>query len=76
MPDLVKHFDRAMLTIYRRAKSEANYTASIFFQMLDQRGGLATAKYLIKPDPPSEGYTRLYELISIVSGIRPCIEAC
>lgn len=51
-----------MLTIYRRAKSEANYTPSIFFNMLNERGGLATAKHLINSDAPSDGYTRLYEL--------------
>jgi hypothetical protein len=63
MSDLLrKQFDEAMLTIYRRAKSEANYTASIFYRMLDERGGLETAKYLINATQPSEGYTRLYEL--------------
>ena len=62
MTDLVKQFDQAMLTIYRRAKSEAKYTASIFFNMLNKSGGLSTAKYLINSDMPSEGYTRLYEL--------------
>jgi len=62
MGDLEKQFDQAMLTIYRRAKSEAKYTASIFFNMLNERGGLPTAKYLINSNTPSEGYTRLYEL--------------
>jgi hypothetical protein len=62
MADLVKQFDQAMLTIYRRAKSEAKYNASIFFRMLNERGGLETAKYLINSESPSEGYTRLYEL--------------
>ena len=62
MDALVKQFDQAMLTIYLRAKSEAKYTASIFFNMLNDRGGLATAKYLINSDTPSEGYTRLYDL--------------
>jgi hypothetical protein len=62
MSDLLKQFDQAMLTIYQRAKAEAKYTASIFFRMLGERGGLATAKYLINSDQPSEGYTRLFEL--------------
>jgi hypothetical protein len=62
MADLVKQFDQAMLTIYRRAKSEAKYNASIFFRVLHERGGLETAKYLINSHSPSEGYTRLYEL--------------
>ena len=47
MPDIRKDFDQAMFTIYRRAKSEANYNATIFLSMLSSKGGLATAKYLI-----------------------------
>ena len=61
MSDVIKQFDQAMLTIYLRAKSEAKYTASIFFNMLNSKGGLATAKYLINSDQPSDGYTHLYE---------------
>lgn len=61
MTDLAKQFDEAMLTIYRRAKSEAKYNAKIFFRMLSDRGGLETAKYLINSSQPSEGYTHLYE---------------
>ena len=58
---LEQQFHGAMLTIYRRAKSEANYTASIFFNMLEDRGGLATAKYLINAPKVSDGYTALWE---------------
>lgn len=58
---LEKQFDEAMLTIYRRAKSEAKYNAAIFFRMLSERGGVVTAKYLINAAKPSEGYTHLYE---------------
>ena len=58
---LLEQFDEAMLTIYRRAKTEANYNASIFFAMLARKGGLATAKYLINARRPSDGYTHLYE---------------
>src|SRR5690348_10166785 len=62
MDDLSKLFDHAMLTIYQRAKSEAGYVASVFFRMLNEKGGLQTAKYLINATQPSEGYTRLFEL--------------
>ena len=48
MVDILKQFDEAMFTIYRRAKSEAKYTASIFYNMLNDRGGLATAKLSIR----------------------------
>jgi hypothetical protein len=50
-----------MLEIYQRAKSEAGYNATIFLRMLGDRGGLATAKYLINSPKPSDGYTHLYE---------------
>ncbi|WP_202326701.1 hypothetical protein [Mesorhizobium sp. 113-3-9] len=50
-----------MFDIYRRAKSEAGYTANIFLKMLTDNGGLATAKTLINAAKPSDGYTALYE---------------
>jgi hypothetical protein len=61
MSDILKQFDEAMLAIYRRAKSEAQHNATIFFRMLTEKGGLATAQYLINSERPSDGYTRLYE---------------
>lgn len=61
MTDLSKQFDMAMLGIYQRAKAEAGYSATIFFRMLSERGGLATASYLINSPTPSDGYTHLYE---------------
>ena len=61
MHDLSKQFDAAMFEIYRRAKLEAGYNATIFLRMLSDRGGLATAKYLINSPIPSDGYTHLYE---------------
>ena len=59
--DLEAAFDRAMMDIYVRAKTEANYTASIFHRMLSERRGRATAKQLINDRTPSEGYTALWE---------------
>ena len=61
MQDPVKQFDGAMFEIYNRAKSQAGYNATIFLRMLGDRGGLATAKYLINSPKPSDGYTQLYE---------------
>lgn len=60
--DLEAQFDRAMMDVYVRAKSEAKYTASIFHRMLCERGGLATARYLINDSTESQGYTALWEL--------------
>jgi hypothetical protein len=61
MRDLSKQFDAAMFEIYRRAKLEAGYNATIFLRMISDRGGLATARYLINSPKPSDGYTHLYE---------------
>ncbi len=61
MQTLSKQFDAAMFDIYRRAESEAGYNATIFLGMLNDRGGLSTAKYLINSAKPSDGYTNLYE---------------
>jgi hypothetical protein len=61
MQDPLNQFDGAMFEIYNRAKSEAGYNATIFLRMLGDRGGLATAKYLINSPKPSDGYTQLYE---------------
>jgi hypothetical protein len=61
MKDFLKQFDEAMFDIYRRAKSEAGYNATIFLRMLSDRGDLATAKFLINAQRESEGYTALYQ---------------
>lgn len=58
---LEARFEGAMFDIYRRAKAEAGYNASIFVQMLCDRGGLSTARQLINAARPSDGYTHLYE---------------
>jgi len=59
---LEKQFDEVMMDIYRRAKTECNYTPSIFFRMLSDKRGVATAKQLINASSVSEGYTRLFKL--------------
>jgi hypothetical protein len=60
MRNILAQFDGAMFDIYRRAKSEAGYNATIFLQMLTERGGLDTAKYLINSPKVSDGYTALH----------------
>mgnify|MGYP001306723618 CR=1 FL=1 len=58
---LESRFNKAMWNIYRKAYSEANYKASRFLQMLENHGGLETAKILIHSPTVSEGYTALWE---------------
>ena len=61
MSDLEDRFDAAMLDIFRRAKSEANYNATRFFQMLTEHKGLETARILLHASGVSDGYTALWE---------------
>ncbi len=61
MADLQEQFDLAMFEVYRRAKGEAGYNATVFLQMLSDGGGLRTAKTLINAAKPSDGYTALWE---------------
>jgi hypothetical protein len=58
--DLEKAFREEMMNIYRRAKSEAKYNATRFFEMLHTQGALETAKILINDSKQSDGYTELY----------------
>lgn len=60
MAHLEAQFDQAMFDIYRTAKAEAKYNATIFLQMLTDNGGVRTAKTLINAARPSDGYTALY----------------
>ena len=59
---LESKFHEAMLTIYRRAKVEENYNATIFRNMVVDRGGLDAARTLINSTKPSSGYSKLVEL--------------
>jgi hypothetical protein len=58
---LEERFDAAMLEIYRRAKAEARYNATRYFQMLTEHRGLETARILLHSDTVSDGYTALWE---------------
>ena len=61
MSSLSDQFTLTLFEAYRRAKFEAKYNATIFLGMLNDRGGLETARYLINSNQPSEGYTKLWE---------------
>ena len=58
---LEQDFHSAMVSIYKRAKSEADYNATRYIQMVSDHGGLEAAKILINADTPSDGYTELWK---------------
>jgi hypothetical protein len=58
---LVIEFNKAMFEIHSKAKVEAGYNASVFLRMLQDRGPLETAHFLIHTNKPSDGFTALWE---------------
>lgn len=61
MNELEHQFHEAMIQVYKNAKLHCAYNATYFLQMVNERGGLAAARYLISTDVPSEGFTKLWE---------------
>jgi lactam utilization protein B len=61
MNDLELQFDEAMMDVYRTAKSDCNYNATDFLQMLHRDRGLQTAKRLLASDGAQYGFTKLWE---------------
>jgi hypothetical protein len=59
MTDLKKRFEHAMYEIYRRAREEYSYDAKRFLLMLKTKGGLATAKELLRNAKSYEGLIHL-----------------
>jgi len=53
------HFE--MLKIYRQEKEHCNYNATRFYQMVNEKGGLATAKNLLASQEPQSGLITLWE---------------
>lgn len=62
MNDPEHRFEAAMASIYKRAKAECGYNASRYLQLLSEKGGLATAKQLIRVEGGTDGFTRLWSL--------------
>jgi len=57
---LEAQFTEAMRQIYRRAAAELDYRPIRFLQMVEELGGVATAKELLAA-PVQEGFTTLWE---------------
>lgn len=56
---LHNQFTATLMDMAARAKSEANYCATRFLQMLGEKGGVETAKYLLGLPTPSDGFTNM-----------------
>ncbi len=61
LDNLKNNFHDRMIEIYDQAKAECNYSATRFYQMVSELGGLKAAQKLLATNKPSEGLTRLWE---------------
>ena len=59
--NLEEAFHEEMLAVYRSALRECGYRATRFLQEVNERGGLATAKYLLQKPGLSDGLTALWQ---------------
>ena len=61
MTDLEREFGLLMKSVYDLAKAEAGYNATVFVRMLGERGGVETARYLLREPKVSSGFVALWE---------------
>jgi len=54
-------FEQRLREIASKAIHECDYRPNYFLQMLDELGGVATAKALLAKPMPSEGFSALFE---------------
>ena len=59
--DVTKDFEASMHAVYRKAKAEAGYNATISLRMLYDHGGLETARRLLAERNVSDGFTALWQ---------------
>lgn len=62
MRNLEVMFHQEMLDLHGKWKKECNYNASIFIQIVEQRGGLQAAKYLLQGQGLSRGFINLMNM--------------
>lgn len=72
MSDLSDLFHRNMIQVYENAKDQ-DYFATYFKGMLDQNGGVETAKRLLSKSQPQTGLFRLWELKMLDSSMEALV---
>jgi hypothetical protein len=58
---LEDEFNERMQKVYLDGKREGRYSAPLFASMLKERGGLETARWLIRSPAVAPGFTALWE---------------
>ena len=72
MSDLSELFHKNMVQVYEKAKDQ-DYFATQFKSMLDQHGGVETAKRLLAKSQPQTGLFRLWEMKILDSSMEALV---
>jgi hypothetical protein len=56
--DLEERFHGEMINLYNRTLDEVKYNATYFLRMLSEKGGIGTARYLIRAKDTPSGFTK------------------
>jgi hypothetical protein len=59
MSDLALEFEKELRNAAIICLRECNYRPSYFMQMLEERGGVSTARALLSKEKPSDGFVKL-----------------
>ncbi len=59
--EAIKSFHKTVVNAYLTAKKECNYTASVFIQLIAERGALKVAKEFLAGNNPTTGFEKLWE---------------
>ena len=62
MENLKREFKNDMWESYFKTIRETPYRPNYFREILEERGGIGTAKYLLSTEQPANGLTTLWEL--------------
>lgn len=58
---LENQFYYAMIELYQRAQDECDYNSKRFLNVVNEHGGLETARILLNSTVVSDGYTAMWE---------------
>ena len=59
-PKLEQQFEAELRDMLRRSQDDASYVGTYFLQMLNERGGRATAETLLAKKDVGEGFVKLW----------------
>jgi len=61
LQNLAEQFNKAMVQLYKDTQKAIGYNATLFYRMVNENGGVETARSLVASDKITDGFTKLWE---------------